>query len=282
QRRSTGDTLVRLSSDIVVLRDVAVDAVVNTGTGLIMLALRLAVMFSVDPLLTGVSLAVMPAIIICSSLYGRRIRVNSTKQRKREGQVAAAMHEALAAIEVVQLHGASAREEQRFRQLNRRSLKQGTKGVRLEAQMNRSIEMMLSAGTVVILWVGTIRALHGAITPGLLIVFVSYLRAAYRPLRKASKTVQRSSKALAAAERIVEVLEIEPDLKDDPNAVQAPRFSGQIEFRNVDFAYTPGLPVLHAISFDIEPRSTVAIVGRTGSGKSTLVGLVPRLFDPTA
>src|SRR5262249_37836901 len=91
QRRSTGDTLVRLSSDIVVLRDVAVDAVVNTGTGLIMIALMLAVMFSVDPLLTGVSLAVMPAIIICSSLYGRRIRVNSTKQRKREGQVAAAM-----------------------------------------------------------------------------------------------------------------------------------------------------------------------------------------------
>jgi ATP-binding cassette, subfamily B, bacterial len=283
QRRSTGDTLVRLSSDIVVLRDVLVDAVVNVGTGLILVALMLAVMFSVDPVLTAVSLGVMPAIIVCSALYGRRIRVNSSKQRKREGQVAAAMHEALAAIDVVQLHGATAREEARFGELNRRSLKQGTKAVRLEAQMNRTVEMMLSAGTVVILWVGTLRALHGAITPGVLIVFVSYLRAAYRPLRKASKTVQRSAKALAAAERIVEFLEIEPDLRDDPLAVRAPRFAGRVEFRDVEFAYTPGgRPILQRISFTAPPGSKIAIVGRTGSGKSTLVSLVPRLFDPTA
>jgi ATP-binding cassette subfamily B protein len=280
QRRSTGDTLVRLSSDIATLRAILVDAIVTVATGLIMVVLMLAVMFSIDPVLTAVSIGVMPAIIVCSSLYGRRIRVNSSKQRKREGQLAAAMHEALAAIDVVQLHGATAREEERFRDLNRRSLKQGTRGVRLEAQMNRTIEMMLSAGTVVILWVGSIRALHGAITPGVLIVFVSYLRAAYRPLRKASKSVQRSARALASVERIVEVLEIEPDLKDRPDAVVAPRFSGLIELRDVEFAYTPGRPVLRDIGFRVEPGTTVAIVGRTGSGKSTLVGLVPRLFDP--
>ena len=282
QRRSTGDTLVRLSSDIIVLRDVLVDAVVNTGTGVIMIALMLAVMFSVDPVLTGVSLGVMPAIALLSAVYGRRIRVNSTKQRKREGQVAAAMHEALAAIDVVQLYGATAREEERFRVLNKRSLKQGTKAVRLEAQMNRMIELMLSAGTVVILWVGSLRALHGAITPGILIVFVSYLRAAYRPLRKASKTVQRSAKALAAAERIVEFLEIEPDLKDDPRAIRAGRFDGRVEFCDVEFAYVPGRRVLRALSLAVEPGAKVAIVGKTGSGKSTLMNLVPRLFDPTA
>src|SRR5439155_1587760 len=109
-----------------------------------------------------------------------------------------------------------------------------------------------------------------------------YLRAAYRPLRKASKTVQRSAKALAAAERIVEVLEIEPDLKDHPHAVHARDLSGRIAFRNVEFAYAPGRPVLHSISFDVAPGAAVAIVGHTGSGKSTLVALVPRLFDPTS
>src|SRR5262249_37327292 len=123
---------------------------------------------------------------------------------------------------------------------------------------------------------------HGAITPGVLIVFVSYLRAAYRPLRKASKTVQRSAKALAAAERIVEILEIEPELKDDPHAYPAPAFTGLIELQNVEFAHTPGRPVLRAISCRVEPGQTVAIVGKTGSGKSTLVSLLPRLFDPVA
>jgi ATP-binding cassette subfamily B protein len=282
RRRSAGDTLVRLSADIVVLRDVLVDAVVNLGTGLILIVLMLAVMVAVDPVLTVVSLAAMPTIALASSYYGRRIRDNSRKQRKREGQVAAAMHEALAAIDVVQLHGATDREEERFRRLSRRSLKQGTKAVRLEAQMNRSVELMLGAGTVVILWVGSLRVLHGALTPGELIVFISYLRAAYRPLRRASKTVQRSAKALAAAERIVEVLEIEPELKDSPDAKPAPRFVGKVEFQDVEFAYSAGQPVLCGVSVRIEPGETIAIVGKTGSGKSTLVSLLPRLFDPTA
>src|SRR5258706_6412996 len=114
------------------------------------------------------------------------------------------------------------REQDRFQELNRKSLKQGTQAVRLEARMNRSVEFALAAGTIAILWAGTVRALHGAITPGELIVFISYLRAAYRPLRRTSKSVQRSAKALAAAERIIEVLDTEPELADLPTARQAP------------------------------------------------------------
>src|SRR5712691_7056307 len=283
QRRSTGDLLVRLSSDIVLLRDVLIDSTVNLGTSVILLGLMLTVMLVVDPLLTLISLGVMPLIFLLAVLYGRRIGVNSKHQRKREGQVAAAMHEALAAIDVVQLHGASGREHERFQQLNRRSLKQGTRAVRLEARMNRGVELALAGGTVVVLWVGTLRALHGALTPGELVVFISYLRAAYRPLRRASKTVQRSAKALAAAERIVEVLETEPELRDAPDARPAPPLSGRIAFEDVTFAYRPGeAPALQDVSLTIEPWAKIAIVGANGSGKSTLVSLLPRLFDPGA
>ncbi len=282
QRRSTGDLLVRLSSDIVLLRDVLIDSTVNLGTSVILLGLMLTVMLVVDPLLTLISLGVMPLIFLLTLLYGRRIRVNSKQQRKREGQVAAAMHEALAAIDVVQLHGASGREHERFQQLNRRSLKQGTRAVRLEARMNRGVELALAGGTVVVLWVGATRVLHGKITPGELIVFISYLRGAYRPLRRASKTVQRGAKALAAAERIVEVLDIEPELTDSPDAKPAPPLTGRIAFEGVSFAYQGGPPVLEGVSLEAEAGTTVAIVGRTGSGKSTLVSLLPRLYDPTA
>lgn len=279
QRRPTGDLLMRLSADIVLLRDVLIDAVVNIGTGIILLMLMLAVMFAVDPVLTTLSLVVMPLILALTTYYGKRIRVNSKHQRRQEGHVAAAMHEALAAIDVVQLHGASEREQERFGTLNRRSLKRGTKAVRLEAQMNRGIELAVAGGTVIVLWVGTLRALHGAITPGELVVFISYLRASYRPLRRASKSVQRSAKALAAAERIVEVLDTEPELTDAPDAVEAPPFSGNVEFENVSFDYVDAHPVLRDVTLEVAPGKTLAIVGETGSGKSTLVSLVPRLFD---
>ena len=281
-RRSTGDLLVRLSADIVLLRDVLIDSVVNLGTGVIMLVLMLTVMLIVDPLLTAVSLAVMPLILLLTSLYGRRIRVNTKRQRRQEGQVAAAMHEALAAMDVVQLHGAAEREHERFALLNRKSLKRGTQGARLEARMNRGVEFALAGGTVVVLWAGTLRALHGAISPGELVVFISYLRAAYRPLRRASKSVQRSAKALAAAERIVEVLDTEPELADAPDAKEARPLRGRIAFEQVSFSYADGPQVLRDISFTVEPGTTVAIVGETGSGKSSLVSLVPRLYDATA
>ena len=282
QERKTGDMLVRLSSDIILLRDVLVDAIVSLGTGLLLVLMMVVVMLLVDPVLTGVALLVMPVIFALSFFYGRRIRVNSQRQRKREGQVAAAMHEAISAMAVVQLHGAADREQERFHEINRRSLKQGVASTRLEAQMYRSVELTLAAGLAVMLSFGTIRTLHGALSPGELIVFISYLRGAYRPLRRASKTVQRAAKALASAERVVEVLEVTPALRDAPDAQPAPPLRGEIGFAHVDFAYHPGEQVLHDVTFTIEPGRHVAVVGRSGSGKSTLLSLVPRLFDASS
>ncbi|HYZ30602.1 MAG TPA: ABC transporter transmembrane domain-containing protein [Thermoleophilaceae bacterium] len=282
QRRRTGDLLVRLSADIILLRDVLIDFIVNLGSGAVLIVLMVAVMFVVDPLLTVVSLAVMPLIVGLSWLYGRRIRRNAHRQRKREGEVASVMHESLAAMSVVQLHGAEGREQDRFHQINRRSLKQGVKGARLEAKMNREVELALAGGTVVVLWAGTLRALHGAITPGELIVFVSYMRAAYRPLRRASKSVQRSAKALSAAERIVEILDTKPELADAPDAVEAGSLRGEVTFEHVDFGYRPGQRVLQDVTFTAAPGKRVAVVGATGSGKSTLLSLIPRLFDVSA
>jgi ATP-binding cassette subfamily B protein len=279
QKRKTGDMLVRLSSDIILLRDILVDAIVSLGTGVILILMMIIVMALVDPVLTAVSLAVMPVIFALSFFYGRRIRVNSQKQRKREGQVAAAMHEAISAMAVVQLHGAGDREQERFHDINRRSLKQGVASSRLEAQMFRAVELTLAGGMALMLSFGTIRALHGALSPGELIVFISYLRAAYRPLQRASKTVQRAAKASAAAERVVEVLEITPDLQDAPDAQPAPPLRGEIGFDQVNFSYGSGEEVLRDINLTIERGRYIALVGESGGGKSTLLSLVPRLFD---
>lgn len=282
QQRKAGDTLVRLSSDIILLRDVLVDAIVSLGTGVVLILMMIAVMALIDPVLTGVALLVMPVVFALSYFYGRRIRVNSQKQRKREGQVAAAMHEALSSMAIVQLHGASEREQERFHEINRRSLKQGVASTRLEAQMFRSVEITVAAGVALLLSFGSIRTLHGAMTPGDLIVFVMYLRAAYRPLQRASKTVQRAAKAQAAAERVVEVLQVEPALQDAVDAREAPPLEGRIGFEQVSFTYRAEEVVLHDVTLTIEPGRHIALVGPSGGGKSTLLSLVPRLFDASS
>ena len=279
-QRRAGDTLMRLSADIILLRDILIDFVVNVFSGVILLVLMLTVMLAIDPLLTAVAVLIVPPIVWLSARYMGPIRATSKKQRKREGQVAAAMHEALSAMDVVQLHGASEREQERFHDINRVSLKHGISSTRLEARMNRGVELALAAATVAVMYAGTLSAIHGRITPGELIVFFMYVRGSYRPLRRMSKTLQRSAKALAAGERIVEILDTKPEIVDAPDAEPAPPLEGRVGFERVDFAYRPDVPVLRDVDFTAEPGSTVAIVGRTGSGKSTLVSLVPRLFDP--
>jgi ATP-binding cassette, subfamily B, bacterial len=280
--RPVGDTLVRLSADIIMLRDVLIDGIVTLGSGLVMVVLMLVVMLLVDPVLTLLAVTSMPLAFVITWIYGEQIRTRSRKQRKREGDVGALMHESLAAIATVQLHGAEEREEERYRLANRSSLKEGTKTVRLEAQMNRAIEVGLSFGMVVVLWGGTLRALHNHISPGDLVVFTSYLRAAYRPLRRASKTVQRSAKALAAAERIAELLEVRPTITDAGDAEDAPPFRHALQLHEVGFGYRPGCEVLSDVSLELPAGRFVALVGPTGSGKSTLLSLLPRLQDPTA
>ena len=121
QQRKAGETLLRLSSDILLLRDMLVAAIVNIGTAAVLLTAMVVVMVLIDPLLTVVALLVMPVVLYFSVVYAPRIRSNSKRQRKREGEIAAAMHEALSALPVVQLHGASEREHARFRRMSRRS-----------------------------------------------------------------------------------------------------------------------------------------------------------------
>ena len=279
--RPVGDTLIRLSSDVIVLRDVLIDFIVTVAAGAVMLVLMITVMLLVDPVLTALAIATMPLAFVITYVYGDQIRARSRKQRRREGEVAAVMHESLAAMSVVQLHGAEPREHARFAVANKMSLRQGAKTVRLEAKMNRAVQVALAFGTVVVLWVGTFRAIHGHITPGDLIVFTSYLRAAYRPLRRGSKTVQRSAKALASAERIIEVLAIEPTIRDAPNAIAAPPLAGALRFEGVRFHYAEGEEVLGGIDLELRAGRRLAVVGPSGSGKSTLLRLLPRLYDPS-
>jgi ABC-type multidrug transport system fused ATPase/permease subunit len=279
-RSSTGDLLTRLTGDIVMLRELVVASLLSLlAEGGILIGF-VVVMILLEWRVAVVALVVVPVIFAFAMIYSERIRRATSKQRRREGELAARLQEALAGIHVVQAFAREHDEDERLRDLNRRSLRSGLKATKLEAKLNRAVELAVAAGTAAALWFGATQVIAGRLTPGELIVFVAYLQGFYRPLRRISRVTQRAAKAATCVERITEVLDHRTDVPD--GHVEAAPFAGEIRFEEVQFAYTPSVPVLRGISFAAEAGQTIALVGPTGAGKTTVLALVPRFYDPVS
>jgi ATP-binding cassette, subfamily B, bacterial len=199
--------------------------------------------------------------------------------RKKEGEIVSTIQEVFSSIRVVK---AFAREDYEQRRLEGESLEAVEIALRargLKAKLAPLVEMIVAAGTCLVLWFGARLALTGALSPGSLVVFFLYLGKMYKPMQELSKMTDTYSKAAVGFERIREVLETDGGIKDLPGARRAPVFRGRIEFENVSFAYLPETPVLRNVSFRIEPGQVAALVGPTGAGKSTIIGLIPRFYE---
>ena len=280
-RSSTGDLLTRLTGDVVMLRELLVASLTSFVSEGVVIVGFVVVMALMEWRLAVMAVLVMPAIFGAVTFYGARIRAATRKQRRREGELASRLHEVLAGIHVVQLFCREDEEDRRLRSLNRRSYRSGMKATRLEARLNRSVELAVAVTTAVVLWYGATQVIAGRLTPGELIVFFAYMQSFYRPLRRISRVTQRASKASSCLERVTTILELEPDLRDGP--VEASPFRGEISIENVTYAYEArGRAALREVSLHVRAGRTVALVGPTGAGKTTLLGLVPRLYDPDA
>lgn len=276
---STGDLLTRLTGDILMLRELLVASFLAVVTETVVVIGFVVVMFLVEWRLALLAVVAVPVIFVSMTVYSNRMRLATQKQRRREGELAGRLHEVLAGIHVVQLFGREDEEDERLRSLNRRSARSGMKATRLEAKLNRTVELSVAAATAAVLWFGATQVIAGRLTPGELIVFFAYMQGFYRPLRRISRVTQRASKASSCVERVTNVLDRPSDLRDGPQ--EAPPFRGEIRFAGVGFGYEPGREVLRDIELVVRPGTTVAVVGPTGAGKSTLLGLVPRLYDPS-
>jgi ATP-binding cassette subfamily B protein len=154
------------------------------------------------------------------------------------------------------------------------------RGKRLSASLERSLDVVIAVATALVLWYGTRLVLRQEITAGELLVFLAYLKSAYRPVQDFAKYTGRLAKASAAGERVIDLLERVPDVRDLPGAIRAPVFAGQVQFDQVSFAYERGQRLLEDIQIDLQPGQKVALVGPSGGGKTTLVSLLLRLYDP--
>ncbi len=279
-RRKTGDLLVRLTSDIRLIRQAFVTLPVELVEGLLLMGAMTVVMLFMDWQLALVALALLPMFAVIVKRYQRPMKRTIRKQREHEGQLATLASEALGAIKVVQAFRRERYEVRRFGGANKQDLRSGVKAARYEAKMKWASELAVAFGTAAIILLASRRILQGSLSPGDLIVFIAYLRIYARPLRRISRITERMARSTAAGERVLDILKTKPTIRNSSNAIDAPRFQGDIVFEGASVAYRSGKPVLQDIDLHIKPGERVAIIGPTGSGKSTLVSLIPRFYDP--
>lgn len=277
-----GELIVRIINDVGMLKDVTVSAMLPFLTNILMVTGMFAVMLWLDWRLALLALSTVPIFWLRTASLTRRLHKVAREQRRREGAMAATAAESIGAIRVVKALSLEESFSRAFSAQNTKSLLDGAKATKLEAGLERSVDALIAISSALVLWYGARLALTGQLTAGGLIVFLTYLKNAFKPVRDFAKYTNRLTKGAAAGERVLELLDQVPEVRDDPGAVAAPAFTGTIRFERVRFAYESGNDVLHEIDLSIAAGDRVAVVGESGAGKSTIASLILRLYDPTA
>lgn len=279
-RNRVGDLTTRVTGDADRAQELVVQSLsVLLPNGLLMLGMA-TVMVILDPLLAGAAFLATPLLVFVVFRSTGQLKAANKRARKADGEVAAATTENLAAIHLVQAFSLEERQQATFGALTGSSLKAGLEATRFQARFSPAVDITAALSTVAVLGVGALRVLDGKLTVGGLLVVLSYVGSLYKPVKALAKTSNVFSKGLTSIERISAVLAEAPLVDDLPGAAWMPPARGRIEFRDVSYSYGRE-PALQDIDLTIASGETVALVGPTGAGKSTVVSLIPRLMDPS-
>ena len=281
-QKRTGDLISRVTSDIDAIQSFITSGLLGALINVITLLGMVGVMFYLNWRFTLIALSVAPVLFVIVYIYTRRIKQAARQVRKKEGQITSVVEEVLSSIRVVK---AFAREEYEVKRLEEESLEGVEIALRarsLKAKLTPIVDIIVAVGTCLVLWFGARLVLSGTLSAGSLVVFILYLGKMYKPMQELSKMTDTYSKAAVGYERIQEVLETHKEIKDARGAKSAPRFKGEIEFDHVSFSYTPESPILKEVSFKVEPGQVAAIVGPTGAGKTSIISLISRFYDPVS
>ncbi len=280
-RERGGEIISRLTNDISILEQSFTSALVDMVVKGVTVVGIIGFIFYINWRLSLISLALLPLTAFIIDRYSRRMRRLGRNIQDSLASLTTVASEVIGAIKVVKAFAASEKEVKRFEEANIKSFKASLKGARLRAILSPLVEIVAASSTVVLLWYGGREVIYGRLTPGELVAFLGYVALIVTPLKGLSNVSGRLQQALAAADRIFEVMEIPPEVSESENAVEMPRIKGEVIFDNVCFSYDEEL-VLKDINLSVRPGEIIGIVGPSGAGKSTLVDLIPRFYDPTS
>lgn len=276
-----GDLILRVMGDINLLKDVVVTALLPLVANILVLVGMIGVMFWLHWKLALLSLAPMPLFWLFTARQTKKIQAAAKDQRQRESAMASATAESLTAIKLIQALSLEPVFKKAFERRNQESRRQDVRTHRLTASLERTVSFAVAVSTALVLWYGVRLVLNHELSPGDLIVFLTCLKATFKPAQDFAKYTGRLAKATAAGDRVLDMLERQPEIVDRPDAVVAQPFAGVIRFDNVSFAYDKHRVILQTLDLEIPAGRRIALVGSSGSGKSTIANLILRLYDPT-
>ncbi|HHW09656.1 MAG TPA: ABC transporter ATP-binding protein [Firmicutes bacterium] len=278
----TGETIARMTNDITLiqtglttgLRDFLMDILTLLGI--------LVFLFYLHWRLSLITLVTFPLVILAVNIYGRRIRRFTGLMQEKVGDISSQLQETFIGIRVIKAFTMEEGERERFKARNYQTLQAGMKSAQTLATVTPVVELFMVAGMVLVFWYGAQEVVKGHLTTGELTAFIGYLGMASAPINGLTRAISLFQQSLAAGDRVFQLLDEEVEIKEPPHPIVLPEVRGRVVFENVAFAYRSGEPVLENINLTVEPGEVVALVGKSGTGKSTLVNLLPRFYDPTA
>jgi ABC-type multidrug transport system fused ATPase/permease subunit len=281
-RRRAGVLISRLSNDVEALDTLVSDGIVTLFGSSLTLIGTAAILFALDAELAMITYIVFPILGVASFAF-RIISADAYKAtREKVASITAYLQETLSGIRVVRSFAQEPRHLKQFAALNEENREANMKTVYLNAAYFPGVELLSAVATAGILFYGGIQAVQGEITIGVLVAFLAALNNFFDPIQQLSQLYTTYQSGMAALDKIFELLDEEPDLVDAPDAIDLPRLRGEIVLDGVTFAYGDGAPALDDVTLRVPPGQTVALVGTTGAGKSTLAKLVARFYDPSA
>ena len=279
--RGTADSLYRIQHDVPAIQNL-VDGVIPSVSAAITLAMMITVTVLLDWQLALVALAISPPLFFLSGVYRPRMRSQWRHAKKLESSALAAVQETLGALRLVKAFRQEERETDRFLRRSREGMAARLGLALLQGRYGLYVGLTMALGTAAVLLIGVRHVRTGALTLGQLLLVMGYLAQLYQPLKTISRKAASLQSYLASAERAFALLDERPDVPERLHARPLVRAAGAVEFQHVSFAYNSDRRVLHDVSFAVPAGARVAIVGTTGAGKTTLVGLLTRFYDPTA
>lgn len=280
-KHKTGTIMSYVTNDVSALQSAMVDNVVEMITETVILVASIVMMIYLDWKLFLVTFATFPVVLFFIDSFGKRIRKSGNRIQEAAADITSVLQEVASSPRVIKSFVREGYEVERFDKENMNNFRANMKYAQLSSTLTPTIEFVAAVGVSIILWYGGNSVINGSITAGSLVAFLTYAVNISNPIKRLSRVIGNIQKALAAAQRVFDVLDLPEDIKNAPDAKALPPVKGDVRFKDVCFAYNESEEVLSHVSFEVKPGEMIAFVGPSGAGKSTVASLLPRFYDAT-
>ncbi len=280
--RRTGELMSRLMNDVTVIQSLLTETPIDSAKQLVTFVGGVAFLLAMNWRLCLLILLVLPLLVLVARLFGRRLKALSTTIQDQAASISTLVEEVLSGIRVVKSFVQTSREERRFAGQVSAALTLSLRRAGILAIFIPTISLLTFSAAAAVLWYGGSQVIEGSVTPGDLFAFVLFAGILIGPFGSAARVFAQVREAQGAMQRVFEILDTTPEIQDRPDAIELPSTDGHVRAEHVSFAYDERQSVLTDLSFEAKPGEMVAIVGPTGAGKTTIINLLHRFYDPTA